>query len=267
MRTTIVRLALAAALVTLGTAAWAQGFGRRDGFRRGAAAESGDERFAPNVPYDGRFTFARIRYEIQPMGWDQLGRPDIKWDHDYPRAEQHFTRILREVTTLRPYVDGGNIFKLDDPELYKYPVAYMAEPGFWTMSDEEAAGLRAYLAKGGFVIFDDFAGPQWMNFEAQLRRALPGARLVRLDASHPIFDSFFRIESLDYYHPYFGNPPSEFYGVFEDNDPAKRLMVVVNYNNDLSEYWEWSDQGFFPIDISNDAYRLGVNYIIYGMTR
>jgi hypothetical protein len=95
---------------------------------------------------------------------------------------------------------------------------------------------------------------------------LPDARLVRLEASHPIFDAFYRIGSLDFNHPYF-RVRSEFYGIFEDNDPAKRLLAIVNYNNDISEYWEWSDSGLFPVDLSNEAYKLGVNYIMYGMTR
>jgi hypothetical protein len=219
-----------------------------------------------NVPYDGRFVFARIMYQLAPIGWDQFGRPDIKWDHDYPRAERNFTRILREITTLRPYVEGGNVFTLDDPELAKYPVAYMCEPGFWTMNEREAAGLRSYLLKGGFVIFDDFVGNQWFNFETRMRQVLPAARLVRLEASHPIFDAFYRIESLDFNHPIF-RARSEFYGIFEDNDPAKRLLAIVNYNNDISEYWEWSDTGLYPVELSNEAYKLGVNYIMYGMTR
>jgi hypothetical protein len=219
-----------------------------------------------NVPYDGRFVFARVMYHLAPIGWDQFGRPDVKWDHDYPRAERNFTRILREITTLRPYVEGGNVFTLDDPELAKYPVAYLCEPGFWTMNEREAAGLRNYLLKGGFIIFDDFAGSQWFNFETRMRQVLPDARLVRLEASHPIFDAFYRIGSLDFNHPYF-RVSSEFYGIFEDNDPAKRLLAIVNYNNDISEYWEWSDSGLFPVDLSNEAYKLGVNYIMYGMTR
>ena len=249
--------ALAIALTVLASAA------------AGAVAQGFEpERADPknNIPYDGRFVFARIMYNRPPVGYDQFGRPDIKWDHDYPRAEQNFTRILRELTKIRPYVDGGNVFALDDPELTKYPVAYMAEPGFWTMTDAEAEGFRKYLQKGGFVIFDDFAGPQWFAFETQIRRALPDGRLTLLDASHPIFDSFYRIESLEYEHPYFRGR-SEFYGIFEDNDPAKRLLVIVNYNNDLSEYWEFSDTGQFPIALSNEAYKLGINYVIYGMTR
>jgi hypothetical protein len=54
--------------------------------------------------------------------------------------------------------------------------------------------------------------------------------------------------------------------VFEDNDPSKRLMVVANFDNDVPEYWEWSGDGLFPFDTSNEAYKLGVNYMIYGLT-
>ena len=219
-----------------------------------------------NIPYDGRFVFARIKYQIQPRGLDQFRRPDMRWDHDYPRAELHFTRILQQITTLRPYTEGGNILALDDPELFKYPLAYMAEPGFWNMTEEEMMSLRSYLQKGGFVIFDDFEGNQWFNFERQIRRVLPEGNLIRLDKNHPIFDTFYRIESLEYNHPYF-RTPSEFFGIFEDNDPAKRLLIIVNYNNDIAEYWEWSDIGLFPVELSNEAYKLGVNYIVYGMTR
>ena len=219
-----------------------------------------------DAPYDGRFTFARIRFS--PMGGDGgFGRGrDLKWDHDYPRGERNFVKILSEVSMLRPYMEGSNVLALDDPNLFKFPIAYLCEPGFWTLSAAEAAGLRAYLLKGGFMIIDDFAGNHWYNFEAQMRRVMPEARIVPLDVSHPIFDAFYRIESLDFTHPNYG-VKSEFLGIFEDNDPTKRLMMIINYNNDIGDYWEWSDSAYLPIDLSNQAYKFGVNYIMYAMTR
>ena len=159
----------------------------------------------------------------------------------------------------------GQKLTLDDPELHTFPIAYMSEPGFWTLSDKEAEGLRAYLHKGGFVIFDDFRGWDLDNFQAQIRRALPESRLVELDATHPIFHSFFEINSLEFVQYYDRGKPV-FYGIFEDNDPKKRLMVIANYNNDLGEYWEFSDTGFVSIDLSNEAYKYAVNYMIYAMT-
>ena len=162
-------------------------------------------------------------------------------------------------------IENARILALDDPDLFSYPIAYMWEPGFWTMTDEEAARFREYLLKGGFAIFDDFEDDQWNNFEAQMRRVLPQARFVRLDASHRVFDAFFRMKTIDFPHPMYGILPT-YYGVFQDNDPSKRLMVIANHNHDVAEYWEYSGTGLLPIDVSNEAYKLGVNYMIYGLT-
>jgi hypothetical protein len=189
------------------------------------------------------------------------------WNHDYPRAEQNLSAIIRELTYLDIRDDGGEILTLDDPDLFKYPIAFMWEPGFWNLTDREAESFRAYLQKGGFAVFEDFDGTaQWSNFASQMLRVLPQARFVRLDASHQIFNAFFAIDNIDaIVHPMSHILPS-YYGIFEDNDPSKRLMVVANYDNDVPEYWEWSGQGLFPFDASNEAYKLGVNYMIYGLT-
>lgn len=233
-----------------------------------AQRRRGAPEFEPNVPYDGRFTWVRVKYIMPDFSSSSgfRGGRDLPWSHDYPRGERHFTKIVSELSAARVRLGASNILTLDDPQLGKYPVAYMAEPGFWRPNDKEVLGLRNYLAKGGFIIFDDFAGQHWLNFESQMRRVLPNARAVPLDTSHPIFDSFYQIKSLDYTHPYYGLK-AVFYGFFEDNDPKKRLLAIANYNNDLSEMWEFSDVGMFPVDMSNEAYKLGVNYVIYALTR
>ena len=220
--------------------------------------------YSSDVTYDGRFTFVRLQWRSQGRFRGGFGSA---WDHDYPRAEQHVSMILKELTYLDVRTDGSRVLTLDDPELFKYPIAFMWEPGFWVLTDREAAAFRAYLMKGGFAVFEDFDGPrQWTVFEGQMRRVLPAARFVRLDNDHPIFDSFFEIQDIDaIVHPMTQQRPS-YYGIFEDNDPSKRLMVVANFDNDVPEYWEWSGEGFFPFDASNEAYKLGVNYMIYGLT-
>ena len=177
--------------------------------------------------------------------------------------ESVLARILTELTLIHVNPEG-RILRLDDPEIFNHSILYMWEPGFWVMSDEQGSRLREYLLKGGFAIFDDFEYEQWYNLEAQMRRVLPDARWVRLDASHRIFDAFFRMKDIDFPHPMYGIKPT-YYGLFEDNDPAKRLMVIANHNHDVAEYWEFSDQGLWPIDLSNEAYKLGVNYMIYGL--
>ena len=134
--------------------------------------------------------------------------------------------------------------------------------------------FRAYLLKGGFVIFDDFkvpgdfgsGGGGWETFEENMKRVLPYARFVDLEPSHPIFHSFFEIQSLAISRRPTTPGRPIFRGLYEDNDPKKRLLMVVNYNTDISQYWEWSGRGLRPFDETNEAYKLGVNYIIYGLT-
>ncbi|MFV2006606.1 MAG: DUF4159 domain-containing protein [Longimicrobiales bacterium] len=265
MRAPIQRLLVAGALVALGGAGLARakaGGPSLDPERPGTmvAQDLG------NVEYDGRFTFARIRYATGLSEGRFFGRrQQAPWAHDFPRAERNFMEILKETTFIAPFMNGGNVFTTDDPELTKYPLAYLSEPGYWAPSEEEVLGLRNYLLKGGFLIADDFRGRDWWNFEAQMKRVLPDARFVELDESHAIFDSFFRIESLETLTSYGREQPS-YWGIFEDDDPEKRLIVIANYNNDIGEYWEFSDVGYYPIDLSNEAYKLGVNYVIYAMT-
>ncbi len=208
------------------------------------------------TPYDGLFTFARLRH-----GQD-FGR-EPPWAHDYPRAERNFTRILKEITLVTPNIDKSTIVTQDDPDIFASPIVYVSEPGFWTMNDEELANLQEYLKKGGFLIFDDFRGDHWFNFEEQVRRLIPNARLIEIDVNHGLFHAFFDI-NIKETRGYYG--PASFQGVFEDNDPTKRLLLVANYNHDLGELWEFSDTGMVPVDLSNDAYKYGVNYIIYAMT-
>jgi len=226
---------------------------------------SARQAFPGNVEYDGRLVFVRIRYDVGYSlgggGRFRGSRGEPPWAHDYPTADTHLMKILKELTLTDPRVDASNVLELDDPELLDYPIAYMSEPGFWTMSDEEAKGLRVYLQKGGFIIFDDFRQNDMYNLEEQMKRALPELRWVELEHVHTVFNSFFEIKNFDF--GYYGK--ETYYGMFEDNDPKKRLLAVAGHNQDLGEFWEFSDTGMMPVDLSNEAYKYGVNYFIYGL--
>jgi hypothetical protein len=217
-----------------------------------------------NPPYNGKFTFTRLSYNSGLAGF---GRGwSSAWNHDYPQADLHLPLILDALTALKPNLHASNIFNLADPEIFHNPILYMWEPGFWSTTDEEAENLRNYMLKGGFVIFDDFEVDQWNNFEEQFRRAMPEAEFVKLDATHPIFHTFFEMDTINIPHPSVGGIVPAFYAVFEDNDPRKRMMALACHNSDIAEYWEWSGEGRFPVDTTNDAYKVGVNYFIYAMT-
>jgi hypothetical protein len=220
-----------------------------------------------NTPYDGRFVFVRLKYNAGFGRWaNRIGDGGIPWSHDYPDGEVHFSKIMEELTLLRIRTDGSNILALDDPELFNYPVAYMAEPGYWAVTPTEAAAFRSYLLKGGFAIFDDFRGQDWDNLQYQMKTVLPEANWIQLDGTALVFHSFFEIPDPETLAQPYGRFAPTYWGLFEKNNPKGRLMVIANVDNDISEYWQFSDTGFAPVDLTNEAYKFGVNYVIYGLT-
>ncbi|MDE2679715.1 MAG: DUF4159 domain-containing protein [Gemmatimonadota bacterium] len=224
----------------------------------------------PTVPYDGTYTFVRVRFNSQGRGFSRGfgGGRNPGWAHDYPNADENFTRILDEVTLIDVNNDGTNVIDAEDPELHRYPIAYVSEPGEWSPTQQEIDNLSDYLFKGGFLILDDFRSDfEWRTVEEIFRMIAPGHRFRVLNIDEPIFDSFFDIATLDMIPPTFQQFVPVFLGLHENNDPTARLMVIANFNNDIGDYWEYSDRGYVPIELSNEAYKFGVNYVIYAMNR
>ncbi len=190
-----------------------------------------------NTPYDGRFTFVRLKFDPGYGRWaNRIGNGGIPWSHDYPEGEVHFSKILEELTLLSIRTDGSNILAIDDPELFKYPIAYMAEPGFWTATETEAVAFRSYLLKGGFAIFDDFRGSDWDNLQSQMKTVLPEAYWMKLDGTAKVFHSFFEIPEPEILAQPYGQFAPSYWGLFEKNNPGGRLMAIANVDNDISEY-------------------------------
>jgi hypothetical protein len=263
----VVWATVAALVLSLGAGAYAQRRGRNYRDFMGGRTLPGQ---VPNTPYDGRFTFVRINYETGPGGYWYQGLP--AWAHGFPESEKNLMQIMNALTYLGANDDRFNSIALDDPELFKYPLIYIIEVSWWRMSDAEANALRAYLKKGGFVIVDDFkregdfGSAGWGPFADNMKRVLPEAQFLEMDTSHPIFHSFFEITTLKHFPQAYNAGQPSFRGLYEDNDPNKRLQMIVNYNTDISQYWEWSGRGLRPFDETNEAYKLGVNYIMYGIT-
>lgn len=127
--------------------------------------------------------------------------------------------ILDRCAAVAPNTGGSNVVDLEDPRIFKHPVLYMSEPGYWRATEEGIANLRAYLLKGGFLIFDDFELSQWDNMAVEVGRALPGHDWMEIDVSHPIFRSYFLLDDIYVPDPFVRVTPN-YQAIFEDNDPT-----------------------------------------------
>lgn len=213
------------------------------------------------------FTFTRAAYSSN--GWRRRG-----WTTDYPKADRQFLIGVKRLTRIDAY--GGEFaMRLDDPELMRYPFLYAVEVGRMGLTEAEVLGLRRYLSAGGFFFVDDFWGSwEWDVFEAEMRRVLPGRPIVDLPLDHPVFHTVYDIDEVlqvpNLRNGMRGEPYSErdghvafCRGIYDDDG---RLMVMINWNSDLGDAWEWAENPYYPLDRSNFAYKLGINAIIYAMS-
>jgi hypothetical protein len=212
------------------------------------------------------FNFVRIRFNGVLNLWSPVDLQTPPWAHDYPRAERNLLKILGELTGIETSPESFLILDLDDPEIMNYPFLYVSEPGHWNCTAAETSNLREYLQRGGFVVFDDFRDlpGEWRTFSSCMKEVFPDRNLIELTVDHPIFHCFYDISSLEMVPPYrLVHSEPVFYGL---HDEAGRLQVVANFNNDIGDYWEWPDGSLAPIEFSNEAFKLGINYVIYALT-
>lgn len=215
------------------------------------------------------FTFARLVYTgLGPWGYYKA------WYTDWPKSDRQFILGVRRLTNIR-VAEQEKTVALTDPEIFRYPFVYSVECGHWNLSDPEAAALQEYLKRGGFLFCDDFWGSwEWENFLQNMSRVLPEAQIVDLPLSHPIFHTYYDISRLVQIpnvhdavftgrtHEQDGYVP-HFRGIFDEQG---RLMVVINWNTDLGDAWEWADLPGFPAKYSTYAYKIGINAIVYAMS-
>ena len=220
------------------------------------------------------WTFVRIRYDSASADTFRARYWSDPWAVDGPAAEQNLSRRIRSVTALQ--VNEPVVLTLDDPELWTHPWIYFVEPGNLSLSDTDAATLREFLLRGGTATFDDFHGPyEWAHFEREVRKVFPDRKIVELTPPHPIFSCFYSVDA----YPQIPGLGSFMQGrTWEKGgfdaslravvDDRGRPMMLINWNTDMGDGWEWSNAEEYPgyIRYTAEAYRMMINEIVYTLT-
>ena len=226
---------------------------------------------AVNTPHE--FFFTRGIYSGDFESWDEGGR----WAVDFPKADQQFLIALKRLSLVSASGEENSI-QLTDPRLRQLPFLYMLEVGSMALQEDEVIALREYLQAGGFLVIDDFWGSwAWENLENEMQKVFPQRSIVDIPPEHPIFHVFYNIDEVvqvpnlrngiesaygGQTHEYDGVTP-HVRGIFDDEG---RLMVLINWNTDLGDAWEWADHPHYPLQFSTYAFEMGVNFVIYAMT-
>ncbi len=193
------------------------------------------------------------------------------WQQDWPEAEDHFTHNLKRLTRIA--AGEPKAVRLTDEDLFDYPWLYATQTGYWELDDEELSRLREYLLRGGFLMCDDFWGEdEFQVFAATMERLFPDRPMVALHADDAVLHVVFSIDEavqipglrhLRGYGQVADLPPPQWFGIYDD---AGRLMVGINYNQDVGDSWEEANTPEYPEPMTAQGYRFGVNYVTYAMT-
>ena len=221
--------------------------------------------FAADTPKDGEeeFMFARLAFHMhQGRRGFYNAEGQVPWEHDYPFSEDLFLTMVQEATGVHTSPKAFKIVHLDSPEIFKYPFLYISEPGFMDLTDKEIENFREYVNRGGFAMCDDFRANDLYNLEYEMKKVFPNREMTRMDLKHPLFTTYYTIDSLVMPPPYGGYEP-EFWGL---SDEKGRLIMIANQNNDFGEFWEYVDKGQMPLRPAAQSFKFGVNYLIYAMT-
>jgi len=186
------------------------------------------------------------------------------WWHDYPDAEENVNQIMSEATGLNVDRMSYRIVPLDSDDVFKYPFGYISEPGMMTLSDQEVKNFREFVDRGGFVMLDDFDNArQFAVMRENMERVFPDKPLVHLKGDHNILRTYYAIDSLYVISPYDVGADAEFWGISDDDGT---LRVIICFNNDVGDFWEYIDKPQYALKPTKEALRLGINFVMYAMT-
>jgi hypothetical protein len=272
------RLRSALALIAAGLATWGILHAQRP-FKEYDALEYENFPLPPDYQKTTEWTRARLHYP----GIYRGRRGDLSWTTDYPRSDRHLLEGVRRLTRI----DTRSVEQVVDldgaDDVYNWPMMYAVEVGHWDLPDNQAAQLREFLLRGGFLMVDDFHGDEpyhgvpseWQVFLASITKVFPDRPIEDLEDSDPIFHTLYDLEERfqvagwqwyrsrrTYEAGETGKTP-HWRAIYDDK---RRVMVAICHNMDLGDAWEWSDDPRYPEKWASLAYRIAMNYFVYDLT-
>src|SRR5208282_654869 len=241
-------------------------------YESGGIIDMDGQRFPPENPNEkAEWTFARFHYDLgEDFGYYRFQR----WAADYPKADRQFVRGVKRLTLIEAR-STEHVVDANSDDLFNWPWIYVEDGGAWRLSEKQAARLREYLLRGGFMMVDDSHGnEEWENLVAGLRMILPGRPIEDLanpdEILHVVYDLDDRVQVPGTRYiwgrrwRYDADSATPRWRAIRDD--KGRILVAICHNSDVGDAWEWADSAEYPEHPASVAYRIGVNYIIYAMT-
>jgi Domain of unknown function (DUF4159) len=270
----LARLLVLLLLPTLAATAVLAQFG---GFRgRGRRGYGDDIQQPADAGAHTEWAFTRLVYSnVGDIGPPITYRRLHHWSEDWPYADWHFATGVQRLTRINARYAGQLVHATND-DIFNWPWIYANQVGNWTFSDQEARRLREYLLRGGFLMVDNFHGTEaWQTFLAGIHKVFPDRPIEDLPNNDPIFHTLYdvgqrsQIPGAEYewsHQTYVDVPGGKVPRWGAIRDDKGRIMVAICFNMHLGDAWEHADDPQYPEHFTSEAYRIGIDYLIYSMT-
>lgn len=222
----------------------------------------------PDAGRKGELALGRLRYH-SPMD----GRGFYyRWGIDANKGDRLFSGLLHRLTRV-DVEPIETIIDIDSDDIFDCPWLLAISAGDWQITPSQAARLRKYFDRGGFLLVDDFHNErEWAIFMAGINQIYPNANIIELPDDHPAFHVMYnltkriRVSGANVVHGSGierGGVVPHWRGLLDSNG---RMIIAINFNMDMGDGWEFADDPTYPADQSTEAIRLGISYAVYAMT-
>jgi hypothetical protein len=249
-------------------------------FKQYQATEYENFPLPPDWNQKTEWTRARLRY---PSVYGDFRGPDLNWTIDYPRSDRHLLQGVRRLTRIETRSVEQIVDLEGSDDVYNWPMMYAVEVGHWALPDDQAARLREFLLRGGFLMVDDFHGDQpyhnvpseWRVFLASMNKVFPDRQIEDIPNSDQIFHTIYDLNDRFQVAGWQWSQSGRTYEAGQTGkephwraiyDDKRRIMVAICHNMDLGDAWEWSDDPRYPEKWASLAYRIAINYFTYDLT-
>jgi hypothetical protein len=225
----------------------------------------------------GELVIGRLMYPSRGFGGGDWRRGYASWTDDYPRGDRTLVSMIRRFTrtNVRAVEQPVNLEDGNDVDYWPFMVVGLAS--HWELTDQMAANLRQYLLRGGFLFADSFFGTyNWEGFAHNLRKVFPDRPIIDVGDEHPIFHIVFDLPNMSTVQiPNANSLMRGGPGWMSDGavphwrgiqDDDGRLMILIAFNNDVMDGWQWADDVRYPSEEANLSLQIGVNVVVYAMT-
>jgi uncharacterized protein DUF4159 len=235
--------------------------------------------FAPERFPDADFAICRLVYT-------EVRRYGVGWRTDYPLGERNLSIRLAELTRTRvsrrrDTEPNHYLVRLTDDQLFSCPFIMAGDIGSIGLSATDAARLREYLLKGGFLWTDDHWGPEeWEVWTRELAKVFDPREypIEEITPADPIFQTQFvvkempQIPNIGYWRRSGGDTSEQgadsavpHFQVVRDHNG--RIMLAMTHNTDIADAFEReADDPVFFSRFSPTGYALGINVVLYALT-